>query len=194
MKSLKSLATKLKVNLVFPITRSFISFSTVLILDRSSKVSLGKGSRIRGFCEIYMEKNSELFFGNSAVLMRLGEIVVTEGASLVVGENCYIGSNANIRCHKEITIGKGTKIAQFVSIIGGQYEHSDAEKVIEYKRFQSKSVSIGENVWIGVGVVILPGVKIGNGAVIGAGSIVTKDVESNSVVAGNPAKQIGLRR
>ena len=48
-------------------------------------------------------------------------------------------------------------------------------------------VTIGNNVWIGAGVNILPGVTIGDNAVIAAGSVVTKDVPSDCVVAGNPA-------
>lgn len=51
-------------------------------------------------------------------------------------------------------------------------------------------VTIGNNVFVGAGSIILPGVKIGDNSVIGAGSIVTKDVPTNMVYAGNPAKQI----
>ena len=52
---------------------------------------------------------------------------------------------------------------------------------------------IGNDVWIGARVIILPGVRIGDGAVIGAGSVVTNDVPSLGVVAGNPAKLIHMR-
>jgi len=53
---------------------------------------------------------------------------------------------------------------------------------------------IGNDVWIGDGVTILPGCKsIGDGAIIGAASVVTKDVESFSIIAGNPAKVIRKR-
>ena len=51
-------------------------------------------------------------------------------------------------------------------------------------------VTIGDNVWIGGSCVILPGVKIGNNAVIGAGSVVTSDIPSGTVFAGNPARYI----
>lgn len=54
-------------------------------------------------------------------------------------------------------------------------------------------VVIGNDIWIGAHRVILPGVKIGDGAIIGAGSIVTRDVESYSIVAGNPAKLLRWR-
>ena len=51
-------------------------------------------------------------------------------------------------------------------------------------------INIGDNVWIGGGAIIFPGVNIGDNSVIGAGSIVVRDVLSNVVVAGNPAKVI----
>ena len=53
-----------------------------------------------------------------------------------------------------------------------------------------KPVIIGSNVWIGGGAIINPGVTIGDNAVIGSGSVVTKNVPSNVVVVGNPAKVI----
>lgn len=49
-------------------------------------------------------------------------------------------------------------------------------------------VTIGEDCWIGGGAIICPGVTIGDRCVIGAGSVVTKDVPSDSVAVGNPAK------
>lgn len=54
----------------------------------------------------------------------------------------------------------------------------------------SKPVHIGKRAWIGAGATILPGVTIGDNAVVGAGSVVTKDVEPDTIVAGNPARLI----
>ncbi|MCR5235093.1 MAG: acyltransferase [Lachnospiraceae bacterium] len=51
-------------------------------------------------------------------------------------------------------------------------------------------VKIGRNVFIGQGSIILPGVEIGDDVIVGAGSVVREDIESNSVVMGNPAKVI----
>lgn len=55
------------------------------------------------------------------------------------------------------------------------------------------NITIGNDVWIGINVLILPGVQIGDGAVIGAGSVVTKNVNDYEIVAGNPAKHIKYR-
>ncbi|MBQ9616930.1 MAG: sugar O-acetyltransferase, partial [Oscillibacter sp.] len=52
----------------------------------------------------------------------------------------------------------------------------------------NRDVHIGDNAWIGAGVVIVPGVRIGNHTVIGAGSIVTKDIPDNVLAVGNPCK------
>lgn len=53
-----------------------------------------------------------------------------------------------------------------------------------------KPVHICRNAWIGAGTTILPGVTVGENAVVAAGTVVTKDVEANTIVGGNPAKFI----
>jgi maltose O-acetyltransferase len=52
----------------------------------------------------------------------------------------------------------------------------------------AKSIAIGDNVWLGGGVVVCPGVTIGDNSVIGAGSVVVRDIPANVVAAGNPAR------
>ena len=56
--------------------------------------------------------------------------------------------------------------------------------------FIPSHVHIGNNVWLGAGVIVMPGVTIGDNSVIGAGSVVTKDIPSNVVAVGNPCKPI----
>ena len=53
--------------------------------------------------------------------------------------------------------------------------------------YNTKKVNIDSNVWIATNAIILPGVTIGEGAVVAAGSVVTKDVDPNTIVGGNPA-------
>ena len=56
----------------------------------------------------------------------------------------------------------------------------------------NKSITIGDDVWIGTAALILPGVRVNDGAVVAAGAVVTRDVPANSVVGGVPAKEIRL--
>jgi acetyltransferase-like isoleucine patch superfamily enzyme len=54
----------------------------------------------------------------------------------------------------------------------------------------ARSVTIGNNVWLGGGAIVLPGVTIGENTVVGAGAVVTRDLPANVVAAGNPARII----
>jgi acetyltransferase-like isoleucine patch superfamily enzyme len=54
-------------------------------------------------------------------------------------------------------------------------------------------VTIGDHAWIGFRAIVLPGISIGEGAVVGAGAVVTRDIPPFTIVAGNPARPIGVR-
>ena len=69
----------------------------------------------------------------------------------------------------------------------------ESAKHLEGHSVSRGDVVIGNDVWIGEGAVILSGVSLGNGAVVGASSVVTRDVPSYTIVAGNPAKAIRQR-
>lgn len=60
------------------------------------------------------------------------------------------------------------------------------------RRYSYASIKIGDRVFIGAGCILLPGINIGNDVVIGAGSVVTHSFPDGVVIAGNPAKQLGL--
>jgi acyl-[acyl carrier protein]--UDP-N-acetylglucosamine O-acyltransferase len=66
----------------------------------------------------------------------------------------------------------------------------DASTFFYTGKHRVEKTIIGNNVFLGAGAIVLPGIIIGDGAIIGAGSVVTKNVESNTIVGGNPAKFI----
>lgn len=100
--------------------------------------------------------------------------------NVIVGKYCQIGANIAFHATNHPTNHMTTYINE--RLFGGLKELKT-----------QKEIEIGNDVWIGHGVIILSGVKIGNGAIIGAGSIITKDVDSYSIVVGNPAKFIRKR-
>ena len=112
---------------------------------------------------------------------------------LKVGEGTVISGNANFRFkYGEIEIGRNCLIANNVSIVFHNYT-IDGVKHISPDEMYFKNVTIGNYVWIGGGVVVLPGVVIGDNAIIGASSLVTKDIPSNEVWGGVPAKLLYKR-
>ena len=108
------------------------------------------------------------------------------------GHHCHFGkmvyANYNLTCVDDthIYIGDYTMIGPNVTIAtaGHPVLPELRQKGLQY----NMPVHIGVNCWIGAGAIILPGVKIGDNVVIGAGSIVTRDIQSNVVAAGNPCR------
>ena len=86
----------------------------------------------------------------------------------------------------DIYIGDDTIIEPNVVIMTAM--HPLSPRLRRHKIQYNKPVHIGNNVWIGPGAIIMPGVSIGDDAVVEAGSIVSQDVKSGSIVAGNPAR------
>ena len=84
-----------------------------------------------------------------------------------------------------ISIGDNVTMAPRVHILA---HDASTKTFLNYTKIGR--VIIGDNVFIGAESIILPNIKIGNNVVIGAGSVITKDVPSDSVYAGNPAKYI----
>lgn len=109
--------------------------------------------------------------------IKFGKDVSVNGATLIC-----MGKNNYIRIGNECMLSDNIQIWNTDShpIL------NDEEKIIN----PSKPISIGDKVWIGKNVSILKGVTIGNGSIIGMGSIVTKDLPSNYLCVGNPAKAI----
>lgn len=109
-----------------------------------------------------------------------------------IGENCTIYGNVNFGSEPFlIEIGNNVKITSNVNFIthdGGV--HVIRNKYLEHDADLFRKIKVGNNVFIGYNVLILPGVTIGDNTILGAGSVVTKDVRSDAVYAGVPAKFI----
>lgn len=110
------------------------------------------------------------------------------GDKLLIGKFCMIASGATFIMNGGNHLSHSISSYPF-SIFGGDWANA-----MEGKSFPFKGDTVvGNDVWIGHKAVIMPGVKIGDGAVIASNSTVTKDVESYTIVGGNPAKPIRKR-
>jgi len=93
-----------------------------------------------------------------------------------------------------IRIGARCLISQFCTIVGANHAINRSMLIADAPPAASpRNVTIGDDVWLGAGVIVLPGVTIGDGAVIGAGSVVTQPVGAYEIRVGNPARTIGER-
>jgi len=95
-------------------------------------------------------------------------LVILDGARVTFGDNVFIAPNCGFHT------------------AGHPIDYRRRNAGLEYAR----PITVGDNVWFGAGVQVVPGVAIGSNVVIGAGSVVTKDIPSGVVAAGNPCRVI----
>lgn len=146
---------------------------------------------------IYIRGASSMVGGKGLTTGRFCRFdLIGDKETLFVGDNCEMGDMTHIVAHESVTIGNNVLIASkcFISDTShGIYtgaNQSVPDDPPNQRKLVTKPVSIGNNVWIGENVVILFGVVIGDGCIIGANSVVTKSIESNSIVVGSPARVI----
>ena len=108
------------------------------------------------------------------------------GKHVRFGNNIYANFNLTLVDDTHIYVGDCTMFGPNVTIATAG--HPILPELREQAYQYNMPVHIGKNCWLGAGVIVLPGVTIGDNTVIGAGSVVTKDLPSNVVAVGNPAR------
>lgn len=105
-----------------------------------------------------------------------------------IGRNTRIYHGCTIDVRSGLSIGNNVSVSPEVMILGGTHD-------VNAPRFNDIAgfVTVEDHVWIGARAMILPGVTLGRGAVVAAGSVVTKNVPPLTIVAGVPAKPVGIR-
>ena len=112
------------------------------------------------------------------------------GTHISTGKSFFANYNCVMIDVAEIKIGDNCMFGPNVSLYTATHPIHPATRNSGYEA--GKSITIGDNVWIGGSVTIVPGVHIGSDVVIGAGSVVTSDIPDMVVAAGNPCKVIRI--
>ncbi len=123
-------------------------------------------------------------------------VLIRDGERVIIGKNCTINHNNILWAGKKdavIQVGDHVMTGPDVKIFAFNHGIENIDTPMIEQPYTEDNVIIGNNVWIGGGTIIVPGVKIGNGVVVAAGSVVTKDLPSNTICGGVPAKVIKAR-
>jgi acetyltransferase-like isoleucine patch superfamily enzyme len=159
-------------------------FGQPVHVDSSSWVSSRSDIRNCGGGRIKIGKNCEI---------HPYSMILTYGGDITMGDNCSLNPFAIVYGHGGVRIGNGVRIAAHTVIVPAEHNVSTEGKAFFESGISARGIEIGDNVWLGSGVVILDGVHIGRNSIVGAGSVVTKSVPDNTTVAGVPAREISRR-
>lgn len=110
------------------------------------------------------------------------------GIFITMGKRCLINSGCTILDCAPVTMGDYCYLAPGVKLLTSTHPiHPDDRR----KRLASaKPITLGDQVWLGTGVVVTPGVTIGHNSIIGGGSVVTKDIPPDVIAYGTPCKVV----
>lgn len=126
---------------------------------------------------------AELFenrFPNSSNIY--APLKIDSGHQVEIGEHVFINLNVTMMGHGGIKIEDGVMIGPHASLLTVNHDFHN------HRILEVSPIHIKKNAWIGANTTILAGITIGENAVVAAGAVVTKDVEANTIVGGNPAR------
>ena len=145
----------------------------------------------------WIQGRGELIVGNNVLID--GKCSFTFAArfsdkpTLIIGDNSGIGHGCTFTIGKKVVIGRHCRIAGQAWIFDSPGHPADPSARMAGDPTtdeEVKPVVIEDNVWIGRAAIIMPGVTIGEGSIVAAGAVVMSDVPPNTLVLGNPARQI----
>ncbi|OZV82408.1 maltose acetyltransferase [Micromonospora echinospora] len=110
------------------------------------------------------------------------------GSRITIGPRGFVNFNAVFLDVAPITIGADVQIGPNVQLLTATHPVEPEPRRDKWEAAQP--ITLGDNVWLGGGVIVLAGVTIGDNTVVGAGAVVTRDLPPNVVAVGNPARAV----
>lgn len=152
---------------------------TVHYVEILNKLSNSEIQRRRDFLRTFVAKLDEGAIINSPFYMEFANHLEM-GVNSFINYDCIMLNNAMVKLGDNVLVGP--KVSFYTAM------HPIDAKQREQWLVYAKPITVEDNVWIGGSATILGGVTIGKNAIVGAGAVVTKDVEPNTIVVGNPAR------
>lgn len=138
----------------------------------------------------YRKYTFNKFSKNSREFKLFGYVTLENPINIKIGKNSTLNQGVYISGHDRVVIGENVSLSAGVKIITAYLDETNLRYKCDRDIHLSNPVFIGDNTHIGAGAIILPGVCVGANCIVGAGSVVTKNIDSGSVVVGNPAREI----
>jgi acetyltransferase-like isoleucine patch superfamily enzyme len=175
-----------------------------IFLGRSVKIfnkkniDMGNNINIGDYVKLFALGHDPIILGNNVNIGHFTQLVISTtfnniGKGIKIGNNVGLGEFSYLGGAGGLEIGDDTIIGQYFSAHPENHNFKDFSILIREQGVNRQGIKIGSNCWIGAKVTVLDGVEIGNNSVIAAGSVVTKSYGDNLIIAGIPAKKIGIR-
>jgi acetyltransferase-like isoleucine patch superfamily enzyme len=199
-KKIVSLFRGLLITKLFRVKSSlFIFIDKNVIIEYGSNITIGRGallkrnSRINGLAKNRFIIGENFSLGENSIIESTG-VLSNVGEGIEIGDNVGINSYCYMHGGGGIVIKNDVILGPRVSVLSENHCFKELNVPIRNQGTTKNQVIIENGAWLGSGCIILPGVTIGEGSIIASGAVVTKNVDSYSIVAGVPAKQIKLRK
>lgn len=158
-----------------------------------SNMEIGRFAKIGDYVYLSALGKGKLTIGNNVGIGDFSRVIISTsfnqiGEFIKIGDNVGMGEFAYLGGGGGLEIGDNCIIGQYFSCHPENHNYEDHSKLTLEQGVTRKGISIGENCWIGSKVTVLDGVRVGNNCVIAAGAVITKDMPSDCVIGGVPAK------
>ena len=165
-------------------------------LSLGHKVTIEDGVLLRGDISIgshsficrQVEMTGNIAIGDACVVGSFTILSTASAAALKVGTDTYINSFTVIGAMEGVSIGDHCIFAAYIAITDATHGIDDLSIATKHAPITAKPVTIGNNVWLGSGVMVMMGSHIGDDTVVGARSLVRSDLPDRSISFGTPAK------
>jgi maltose O-acetyltransferase len=108
------------------------------------------------------------------------------GYNVFLADGVFVNAGVILLDAAPIRIGAGSRLGPAVQLLTPDHPRDPDDRRTGVET--AEPIVLGENVWLGGGVIVCPGVTIGDDAIVGAGSVVTRDVPAGATAVGNPAR------
>lgn len=161
-------------------------------LKKDSSVIIDNNVKIFGNIDIRTRESGCIYIENNVSFDDDVRLVAARSGKIRIKEGCEIGKGTIINAGENVLINENTLIGPYCLIQASNHGYR-GKGPIKGQEYTHAPISIGRGSWLAANVIVLPGIVIEDGAVIGASAVVTKNIETNSINAGNPSKRISYR-